>query len=342
MAQARDAQFVPLPRSSAPPSFGELMNLSLRELNNAREQQGVRMIVTTPVQPAALPRPRRRERGSRQPEERPQGRPRGRPRGSRGGNRRRRGRREDEDEASAGGEEPDVGGDVQEPERRELIKQTNITIPDELVIIRAFLGPATLDQTKCWLCRAWVTRSPQLSLKLWNKLAELYRDGLIECSPAVNALNCYRFFVIHIKNRANRRLKPGQQPIPEVSAADIYVHCSMHIKEPSNQHWAEMQELKTLKDGIARAMWKPVRTIEGDIIKVPKRKYIKPFLDTLARSAQHRKCDPRTFFGYNPVYSVSLSTANPFANQNRAWEVENLPDAMKLLTQSTVGVKPTS
>lgn len=183
-----------------------------------------------------------------------------------------------------------------------------------------------------------VVNSPQVSLKKWNRMIEMYREGLYG-SDVANAINLYRYFHAEIRGPANKRLAPGQPPIPDIRAIDIYLHCHDHIKEPTNQHWYEIQQLVEMKNGVYRAMWKPVRTIEGEVIQVPRSKEIKDFISVLTALRTHRRCEPTSFFGYNPTYAVTLTNANPFANHNRPWLVENMPDAMKQLTSTGIGIK---
>lgn len=253
------------------------------------------------------------------------GRRRRRSDGDGGGHRRRRRRREEDEEAEeddghrrgGGGGGGDGGG---------LVKQTRACDPQWLINMRAYLGPENRDRTLCYLCRAARHDSAMCSMQAWDEMAAIFRKGQLETDPVVNAWNLSRHFELNIRRPANRHLKRGQTPIPELRAVDIYWHFKKHILEASNEVFETIRSIKEYEDDLLGSARKAIVKADGTMSFAVRKKYTPHLKAVWAEKRMWLSLQPHRLAMYNPTYGINVSDVSAFANKNQNFVQTNVED----------------
>lgn len=137
----------------------------------------------------------------------------------------------------------------QQPPPKPLTKKPKLVVhglPSR--IVEKELGE-TSDRSKCFCC-SYVGEQAgvgEVASEELQSLMDKIRDGLPGTTPRKLVIDVAEEYE-KIRKEANRFLKPGQEPLPPMTAADWLAHLRYHNNDPELRFWFDMTDLNELQE----------------------------------------------------------------------------------------------
>lgn len=112
----------------------------------------------------------------------------------------------------------------------------DVVLPDDIgedVKSALFDNERNYDKAGCVACRRGTNGAAPIPIEALNNLIRNYVENRGYKDPEDLAVDLAEQFEKCIRQPANARLQPGEEPIPLFTAEDIYVHMKYHDQEPA-------------------------------------------------------------------------------------------------------------